>query len=371
MLNEIPARLQRKLDVRTAENALRGLRHFDAAIDFSSNDYLGYAQHPFIREQVIRQLETWKRTGSSGSRLLTGTHPAMEELEARVAAFHHAPAALLFGSGYEANSGLLSAIAGKDDTILYDSLCHASMREGIQLSPGRSLSFKHNDVQDLERKLSSASGEKYVVTESVFSMDGDTAPLIDLAGICRRHGAYLIVDEAHATGVMGKGGVGMVAHFQLEEEVFARVYTFGKELGQQGAAVACSEKLRSYLINFCRPFIYSTAPALALVAAVQAAYDLLERDNTALASLQKLMEESIALLPVSGMPTAIRTIIVPGNDRVKEVAGMLQQNGFLVLPVLSPTVPAGAERLRICLHAFNTMEQVSALAGLLKKSGVA
>lgn len=370
MPNEIPVRLQQKLNERIAANALRSLRHYNGLIDFSSNDYLGLAEHPFIRARVSERLEEWGRTGSGGSRLLTGNHPAFEALEARIAAFHNAPAALLFGSGYEANSGLLSSVAGKYDTILYDSLCHASIREGIRISVGRSLSFRHNDPEDLEKKLSAVRGVAFVVTESVFSMDGDIAPLTVIAGICNKYNAYLIVDEAHATGVIGENGAGLVSQLQLEADIFARVYTFGKAMGQQGAAVLGSEQLRTYLVNFCRPFIYTTAPSISAVAAIDAAYTLLQNDLGALHTLQSLIRDSASVFAPATAPTAIRTVIVPGNDKVKAVAQVVQENGYLVLPVLSPTVPEGTERLRICLHAFNTMEEVHALGKLLHNTFV-
>ena len=218
-------------------------------------------------------MQSWN-TGSGGSRLLAGNYPLIEKLEKSIASFHDAEAGLIFNSGYDANIGLLSCIALKEDTILYDQLIHASLRDGIRLGYAQSFSFEHNNPASLELRLKQAAGTVYVVTESLFSMDGDLAPLQEMAALCEQYNAKLIVDEAHATGIVGEHGEGLVQHLQLQSKCFARIHTFGKALGVHGAIVLGSSFLRSYLINFSRPFIYTTALPPCTVQHIAEAYKL-------------------------------------------------------------------------------------------------
>ncbi|HCW08412.1 MAG TPA: 8-amino-7-oxononanoate synthase, partial [Cytophagales bacterium] len=196
----------------------------DGKIDFASNDYLGFAQHPELTVHGNPSL----KSGATGSRLISGNSMEAEEAEKTIARFHRAEAALIFNSGYAANVGLCSCIASKDDTFISDELIHASMIDGIRMSFASKLKFKHNDVDDLENKLTKATGNKFVAIESLYSMDGDEAPLKKIIEVCEKHSAQLIVDEAHAVGVFGAHGEGLVNHYQLEDKVFACVYTFGK-----------------------------------------------------------------------------------------------------------------------------------------------
>lgn len=352
--------LNRKLDERIARQSLRTLRDPEGKIDFCSNDYLGIASQHLLQSTADQSLAT----GSTGSRLLAGHYPLLDQTEALIAGFHDAPAALIFNSGYDANLGLLSCVPQKGDTILYDHLSHASIRDGIRLSFAQSFSFAHNDMADLQKKIQQATGNIFIVTESVFSMDGDICPLSELADIANACSAHLIIDEAHATGVIGAHGEGLVQQLGLQSRIFARIHTFGKACGCHGAVVLGSEKLKTYLINFSRSLIYSTALPEHAVAMIHASYRLFPGMHTERHHLNALIDifqkaklryEKL----VSGTP--IQGIVVPGNQAVKELAASLQQEGFDIRPILYPTVPEGKERLRIVMHAYNTKEDLHRL----------
>jgi 8-amino-7-oxononanoate synthase len=285
-----------------------------------------------------------------------------------IAGFHQAEAALLFNSGYDANIGLLSSVAGKEDTILYDFLSHASIRDGIRLSQAQSFPFLHNDMVDLDRRLRSATGNIFVVTESVFSMDGDEAPLVETLQLCKTYNAHLIVDEAHATGVTGPSGAGLVQQYQLQNNCFARVVTFGKALGCHGATVLGSHRLRDFLINFSRPFIYTTAMPQASLCAIKRSYELFPgmfNERQLLNHLIDIFQAADLAYNKLNSRTAIQGVIVPGNEAVTSLANRLQEQELDVRPILYPTVPRGSERLRIVLHTFNTREQLGKLTAIL------
>ncbi|WEK34769.1 MAG: 8-amino-7-oxononanoate synthase [Candidatus Pseudobacter hemicellulosilyticus] len=375
--------LQKKLSERSAQMALRQLRQPEGLTDFCSNDYLGII-HEGLTEwyylQALRRIDPeasgqeqgllLDRHGSGGSRLLAGNYPLIEETENAIASFHEAPAGLLFNSGYDANLGLLSCVPQKGDTVLYDALSHASLRDGIRLSFAQAHAFRHNDLEQLREKLDRAAGTGtvFVVTESVFSMDGDQAPLTAMAALCAQYGACLVVDEAHATGVIGDRGEGLVQQLGLSGDCFARIHTFGKAAGCHGAIVLGSQTLKDYLVNFCRPFIYTTALPESSVRAISYAYSIFPEMTEERAQLQRLIslfqEASLRYekLPSS---TPIQVVIIPGNEAVKAVAEDLQQAGLDVRPILYPTVPKGLERLRIVLHAFNTEAELDKLILLL------
>ena len=364
--------LNRKLDERRGQNALRQLRLPEGKVDFCSNDYLGIATNGLIEKASLRESASLPGLahGSMGSRLLAGNYALAEETERMLADFHAAPAGLIFNSGYDANLGVLSCIPQKGDTVLYDSLCHASIRDGMRLSFARAFSFAHNEVAELEKKLKLvADGTCFVVTESVFSMDGDLAPLREIAVLCSRYNAHLIVDEAHATGIIGLRGEGLVQELGLQAECFARVHTFGKAVGCHGAIVLGSELLRDYLINFSRSFIYTTALPPVSVEAIAVAYRLLPELDDARQRLRRNIElftdADIGYQRLDS-PTAIQVVIVPGNEEVKKLAARLQEAGLDVRPILSPTVAAGSERLRIVLHAYNTEEEMGKLLSMLR-----
>jgi 8-amino-7-oxononanoate synthase len=380
-LNLSEKKFAKALEGRKNDGSLRSLpvEHYGSnkksVVDFCSNDYLGFSRSKILAEK-IRQLECEyfdAGIGSTGSRLISGNTKFCEELEVRIAGFHRAEAGLIFNSGYDANLGIFSSLPHRTDTIIYDQLAHASIRDGIRLSHARALSFKHNGVDDLERKLKAATGDVFVAVESIYSMDGDQAPLVEMSDLCSRHGANLIVDEAHATGVFGEKGEGKVVELGLEEKTFARLHTFGKALGCHGAIVVGSDTLRSYLINFARSFIYTTALPFYSLMTISCAYDLLEskdkertklRDNISYFKSKVTSDLSQRIIESE---SAIQCIIIPGNDCVKSVARRLQEGGHDVRPILHPTVPAGSERLRICLHAFNTEDEIARLISTLKE----
>lgn len=360
--------LLKKLDERQQQNAFRRLLLPDGKTDFCSNDYLGIVRNQLIEKALGGQAPMSFRHGSTGSRLLAGNYALVEETEKTLAAFHEAEAGLIFNSGYDANLGLLSCVPQRGDTIIYDFLSHASLRDGIRLSFAQSFAFRHNDLADLEKRLQAATGTIFVVTESVFSMDGDMAPLTAISDLCEQYGAHLIVDEAHATGVVGKKGEGLVQHLHLQAKCLARIHTFGKAVGCHGAIILGSERLRNYLVNFSRSFIYSTSLPEASVAAIRCAYGLFPGMHAERAHLQQLIntfQQATSNLEKLVSDTPIQIVIIPGNDRVKKVAGALQAAGLDVRAILYPTVPAGKERLRIVLHAFNTIQELNQVIELL------
>jgi 8-amino-7-oxononanoate synthase len=357
--------LSKRLKEKSDLNALRQLRLRGKQADYYSNDYLG-----IVKKGVIENLlgGNHHAHGSTGSRLLAGNYSTIEEIEIEIAKFHKAPAALIFNSGYDANFGLLACIGQRGDLILYDKLSHASIRDGIRQSFANSYSFAHNDVSELEQKLKDrpvdGAGNCFVITESVFSMDGDRAPLSEMADLCERYDANFIVDEAHATGFVGEQGEGSVQALGLTHRCFARIHTFGKALGCHGAAILGSQTLRDYLINFCRPFIYSTAIPPASVAAIEASYKIFPNMNLERANLKALI--TLFDYPCfSKSDTPIQCFIVPGNEQVKKIAGLLFKNDLDVRPILYPTVPLGQERLRITLHSFNSIEETKLLINIL------
>ena len=358
--------LQQHLDHKQSVGTLRTLLYAEGKVDFSSNDYFGFARpgHYSIQSDISLP------AGATGSRSITGNSELAESTEAMIARFHGREAALIFNTGYMANVGLFSCLAGKGDTYISDEYIHASMIDGMRLSYANRLRFRHNDLADLEKKLRAATGRKIVAVESLYSMDGDQAPLPEIAAICRQHDALLVVDEAHATGVYGPQGEGLVVAHGLQDEVYAVVHTFGKALGLHGAVVTGSTVLRRYLLNQARSFIYTTALPPHTYALLQHAYrDLPAADRTGLLGLVNYFRQAIQDVKFVGFlesTSPIQGILVGDNFRTKAVAAHLFEHGFFVRPILSPTVPAGKERIRICLHSFNTTRQVDDLLEALK-----
>jgi 8-amino-7-oxononanoate synthase len=371
-MNSAEKFLQLQLEQRSNNGLFRSLSTTTPPIDFCSNDYLGFARSANLKDMVYHQTKDLPiKNGATGSRLLAGNSKYTEQTEATIATFHQAEAGLLFNSGYDANVGLLSSIPQRGDTIICDELIHASLIDGARLSHANRYKFTHNDVSDLAEKLKLAKGLIYVVIESVYSMDGDQAPLLAINALCQRYNANLIIDEAHAVGVFGEQGKGLVAAHGLTNEVFARIVTFGKALGTHGAIVLGSNQLRNYLINFARSFIYTTAASPHSIVAINCAYQLLKNNNEQELLTQniKLYNSLAATLKISRIlsESAIQTILIPGNKEVKTAAKSLQAQGFDVKAILSPTVPTGKERLRICLHAYNTEQEIKDLVQNLDK----
>ena len=378
---KIPNALQQKLYLRTETNALRKLPVPTNGIDFSSNDYLGFAKNEEIFDQTHQYLvkNKIKVNGATGSRLISGNHNLYNITESYIATFHQSEAALIFNSGYDANVGFFSAVPQRNDIILYDELCHASIRDGIQMSHAKAYKFQHNDYEDLEQLLNKflASNSQlptiYIVTESVFSMDGDAPNMETLVQISEKFNALLVVDEAHALGVFGEKGEGLVQSQNLHDQIFARIMTFGKGLGCHGAAILGSNSLKEYLVNFARSFIYTTGLSPHAVATIFIAYQYLNQS----CELKKLKEninffnQQKQLLGVKPLfvysKSAIHSAIIPGNEKVKNIASQLQEKGYEVKAILSPTVPEGQERLRFCLHSFNKEEDMNDVLTELSK----
>jgi 8-amino-7-oxononanoate synthase len=360
--------MSRALDRRQRDGSRRILTVPTERVDLYSNDYLGFARDPRLRTRFHELLTREELAhGSTGSRLLGGNSALVERLETRIAAFGGTEAALLYGSGYGANLGVCSCLAGRHDTILYDALIHASVRDGVRLSQGRSYSFRHNDPEDLRKKLSQSRGEVFVVVESVYSMDGDRAPLHAILDVVEERGARLIVDEAHAVGVCGVGGRGYAAELGVTDRVFAVVYTFGKALGSHGAAVLGSAALKDYLVNFSRPFIYSTAPAPHALIAIEASLDHLEASDERTLLTERISHFNRCLdHRRAAAETPIYSWRVGGIERAAQLARSAQEAGYEIRAIFSPTVPAGEERLRICLHSFNTNEQIEGALRILQ-----
>jgi 8-amino-7-oxononanoate synthase len=368
---KLPKSLQQKLAKRQQDFSLRKLPEYANLIDFSSNDYLGFAKSESIFDTTHQSLtdQNIKTNGATGSRLISGNHPLYAEAENFIADFHQAETALIFNSGYDANVGFFSSVPQKSDVILFDELCHASIRDGIRLSGAKSYKFGHNDFENLQRliqKFQSPDSNIYIATESVFSMDGDSPNLEELVSISEKFGCYLVIDEAHALGVFGNRGSGLLSQMQLQDKVFATIVTFGKGLGCHGAAVLGSADLKSYLVNFARSFIYTTGLPPHAVANILAAYQYLRSDDKAIERLRSNIvhfnqqKNLLNLKPIFVYSkSAIQCAIVPGNEKVKNIAMQLQLKGFDVKPILSPTVPEGQERLRICLHSYNAEAQIS------------
>jgi len=360
--------IEQRLQQRRESGAYRQLKLQNNLIDFCSNDYLGFARSTHLKQLIQNELDAHQHSlnGSAGSRLLTGNTQYAEDLESYMAHYHNTEAALLFNSGYDANLGLLSSLPQRGDTVIHDELVHASILDGIRLSNANKYSFKHNDLNSLEQKLRNAKGTCYIVVESVYSMDGDIAPLTPIADLTLQYGAGLIVDEAHAIGVFGKG---LINQLQLEHKIFAQVITFGKAMGCHGAVVLGSKNLRNYLINFARSFIYTTAAPFHQLAAIKMAYKLLNDSKGAIDHLHGNIGLYDSLMPINHNPlqsSAIKTVVTGGNDNTRQIALQIQEQGFDVRPILSPTVPAGTERLRICLHSYNTLPEITDLINIIK-----
>jgi len=367
-------RLQDKLNQREKEGNLRRLTLPTARFDFFSNDYLGLAQNEELNqiiEQIYHSLVP-KKIGATGSRLLSGNSLYAMQLEEKLAQIFRGEAALLFNSGYHANSALISSISQKGDVILHDELAHASLREGYRLSFANHIPFKHNDLEDLEKKLQTYSHAPaiFVILESIYSMDGDNCALPEMLRLCKKYKAYAILDEAHSTGIFGEGGSGLVCELGLENLCFARVYTFGKAIGSHGACVVGSRLLIDYLVNFARSFIFTTAAPLHSLVSISCAFDYIRQHH----ELQNDLKEKICVYQqlTANNPVAtksnfspIQVIRISGNESCKQVANCLIENGFEVRAILAPTVKAGEERLRICLHTFNTKEEISLLVNVL------
>lgn len=366
--------LSPKLNKRKLEDSFRqpGIINTNL-IDFTSNDYLGLAHASSLSQTIQQKVERMKPmlNGATGSRLLSGNATYTEQVETKLAQIFQAERALLFNSGYVANMAVLSSLPQRGDTVLYDELVHACMKDGVRLSMANRFSFKHNDLSDLENKLQKATGNIFIAVESVYSMDGDECPLQKILTLANQYNAAIIIDEAHSTGVYGVDGGGLSVSLGIHDQIAVRIYTFGKGMGVHGACVAGSEVLINYLINFARPFIYTTALPPHSVVAIESAFEFLHDHIYLQRQLQdrinKYEQLTTGWTNKSKSKSAIQTVMIPGNTNVKQAAKYIQEKGFDVRPILSPTVPLGTERLRICLHTYNTLSQLEELVKVMQE----
>ena len=368
--------LQVPLEKRDREGSRRFLSQGrEGAADFFSNDYLGLARNKVL---INRVNERWnnlvdKQLGGTGSRLLSGNYELFEKVENQLCEVFQAESVLIFNSGYSANQSLLTALGKRGDVVLLDEYAHVCLKEGARLSQAKSYSFKHNDVEDLRKKIRNnrTEGNVFVGIESLYSMTGNFSPLTDIVEACEDLNAHLIVDEAHSTGVYGPMGGGQLIAMDLHHRVFARVYTFGKAMGTHGACVAGSKDLIDYLLNFANGFIYTTSLPPHTLINISEAFRYLEENEQiqeqASAKINQFthtFKKTFETVPTS--VSCIQPIHIGDNKMAVDCANHLNSNGFNVMAIRSPTVKKGNELLRISLHVHNTLEEISSIVMGLK-----
>ncbi|MGB6822191.1 MAG: 8-amino-7-oxononanoate synthase [Candidatus Acidiferrales bacterium] len=344
-----------------------------SGVNLCSNDYLGLAADPRLKHAVIEAVASAPQMGATGSRLLSGNSREWEELETEFAEFAGTKSALYFGSGYAANVGLLSAVLRPGDIAFSDALNHASLIDGIRLSGAEKIIYPHGDLPFLEdalRENSLSAGAKVIVTESIFSMEGDVARIEDLVCLAKTYGAELIVDEAHALGVRGPEGRGVAAELNLEREILAIVYTCGKALASVGAFVCCDAKLKDFLINRARTFLFSTAIPPYIARQIHAALKIAREENARRKHLNEISSALREGLSAAGQnygasSTQIVPVILGANETALRVAAQLQNAGFAVRAIRPPTVPAGSARIRISLTSRITHADTHRLVGAI------
>lgn len=333
-------------------------------VDFSSNDYLGLAAHPSLKEASIKAIEKYG-TSASASRLLSGDLEIHHELERKLALLKGKDSALLFNSGYQANVGIIGTLFGREDAIFSDRLNHASIIDGILLSGAKLFRFQHNDLNHLESLLESKRHkfrEALIVTETIFSMDGDMCPIEELVDLKERYDCKIMVDEAHATGIFGRNGYGMVEEKKLADRIDLIMGTFSKALGSFGAYVACSQKIKDYLINSCRSFIYSTALPPSIIAANLASLELIGEEPFRRKTLLDNAEYFRDGLQRGGFQirgcSQIVPVIIGDSLKTEKLSQELRNRGHWILPIRPPTVPVGEARIRLSLTYYHTKEML-------------
>lgn len=365
-MNRLALRWHDALLKRKETGHLRQLRPPRQGVDFYSNDYLGLSADTGFQQSIFDEIarNTAHLTGSTGSRLISGNSGLCVQAEEFIAAAHQVESALLFPSGYKANLALFSCIAGRSDTIIIDELIHRSIHDGCLMSSATKWKFRHNDMDHLESLLKKARGNVVVAVESLYSMDGDFAPLAELTALVRKYHAAIVVDEAHAIGVFGKG---LVHRSGLQHEILATVVTYGKAMGVQGAAILGTSLLKAYLINFASPFIYSTAMPGVQVVGVTAAYHYLEKQPQLAGTLQEriLHFRNYRLSGRSRDGSPIQSVRFRNARQLQEAVNALSQNNILAYPLFPPTVRS--ERLRISLHAFNENHEIDHLCRIIQR----
>jgi len=380
LVKNLSQRLSKTISSFEGEGRLRKLCvSTQGRVDLFSSDYLGVANNALIQNYLDKNalpLDKNRSHGSTGSRLLSGNSELYVKLEELLADFYQAEEALIFNSGYAANLGLLSALPERKDTILYDNLVHASIRDGIRLSPAKSFHFKHNSLKDLERllKISSQSSAIYIVVESIYSMDGDIAPIMSLVELAEYYNACLIIDEAHAVGVYGESGSGIVDFKTISQRCdLIKIATFGKAFACHGAAILGAKPIKQYLINTARSLIYSTALPEISLAAIYAAHQLVSKAKKERDELAKLVTYFISRkrslkkdIEIRG-EGHIQLVMLPSSDQAKKMAEIFQKSGFECRAILYPTIAKGEERVRLSLHSFNTKEEIDHVLHYLSK----
>jgi 8-amino-7-oxononanoate synthase len=366
----LESRVARRLRAIRDDRLQRALQP-PAGLDFSSNDYLGLARDPRLETAMVQAIQR-DGVGSTGSRLLRGDREAFCDVERRFAAFKKSERALYFSSGYLANLAILTTLPESGDVIYSDERNHASLIDGIRLSRAGRVVFRHNDLQGLADALSGhpAGGQAFVVTESVFSMDGDVPPLAEYAALCRTAGATLVIDEAHAVGVYGPRGSGLIEACGIESGACLSVNTAGKALGVSGAFVAGPSWAIEYLIQRARPFIFSTAPPPSVAAALAASLDVIAQEPDRRERLLRRAAYLRAALRTAGIDvpdgvTQIIPVVLGDNERAVLVATGLQARGFDVRAIRPPSVPPGTSRLRISVNAGLSEETLDAFVDVL------
>ncbi len=366
---------ERALDALLRRGRLRRLEA-RSGVDFSSNDYLGLAESAELNAAVEDALNRGVPVGSGGSRLLRGNHEEHERLEAEAAAFFGAESALYFGSGFGANTALFSTLPARGDLIVYDELIHASAHDGMRLSRAEALAARHNDAQSFDDVLSAwrdggGLGTPWIAVESLYSMDGDRAPLDDLADVANRHDAMLLIDEAHATGVFGRDGRGLAAHLEGASNVIS-LHTCGKALGSAGALVIAPLQVRDFLINRARAFIYATAPSPLIAATVRAALSLCRTQPQRRERLQHLIAHTASALArhthVTPSGSQIQPIIVGADATAVSLASAMKARGYDIRAIRPPTVPEGTARLRLSITLNADEAAIDGVAAALEEA---
>ncbi|MHB8412251.1 MAG: aminotransferase class I/II-fold pyridoxal phosphate-dependent enzyme [Candidatus Acidiferrales bacterium] len=370
--NSLRARIAAELETLRGRSELRSLE-IPSGINFCSNDYLGLATDPRLRQAVMESVTSATRVGATGSRLLSGNSREWQELEYEFAEFAGTESAIYFGSGYAANVGLLSSIVQSGDIVFSDALNHASLIDGIRLSGARQIIYPHCDLQFLEQALhdnSSSAGAKIIVTESIFSMEGDVAPIDQLARLAKNYGAELIVDEAHAVGVWGPQGRGIATEMKCEREIFAIVYPCGKALASAGAFVCCNAALKEFLVNRARTFLFSTAMPPYIAGQIHAALAIARAEDsrrTYLRDISALLRNGLSAADLNfGLSsTQIVPVIFGSSDAALHVAARLRADGFAVRAIRPPTVPPGTARIRLSLTSQITVEDIRRVVAIM------
>lgn len=351
-----------------AQGRLRALAPMNG-IDFSSNDYLGMSQHPRLRKAALQAIESGMALGAGGSRLLRGNHPAHEALEEKAAAHFKAPKALFFANGFSANTAILSTLPDRHDVVLFDELAHASMRDGLQTGTARKIKIPHNNLQAFEdacKRFKNDTAQLWIGVESLYSMDGDFAPVAELLVLAKKYDALLLVDEAHATGIYGPTGRGLTEGMDYEN--LMTLHTCGKALGVAGGLVCARADIIDTLINRARPFIYSTAPMPLQAHLVMQALQILEEEPQHRQRLFALMAYARKALPDYASASQIIPVILGEDTEAVRMASVIQCAGYDIRAIRPPTVPEGTARLRLSLNTALLEKDIDGVAALLRET---